>query len=117
MRFLIDENIPISITRWLEEEGHDVAVAGLIRASTPDSVWLSQSIPECRLILTSDKDYGDLIFRDSLPAYGIVLLRLKALPVFEWLPRLQETWGVIEANPSGKFIVVKPTRIRVRPLT
>lgn len=69
------------------------------------------------MILTSDKDFGDLVFRDRLTTFGIILLRLDDLAIPAWVTRLQEVWSVVETNPSGCFIVVTSKRVRVRPLT
>ena len=68
------------------------------------------------MILTSDKDFGELVFRDRLTTFGIILLRLDDLAAPAWVTRLQEVWSVVEANPSGCFIVVTTNRVRVRPL-
>lgn len=80
----------------------------------PTFIGLATS--EQRVILTTDKDFGELVFRERLTSFGIILLRLDDVAVPGWLPRLQDVWSVIEANPSGKFIVVTSKRVRVRPL-
>jgi hypothetical protein len=51
-----------------------------------------------------------------LNSHGVVLLRLKDLSIAERLRRLEQCWSVIEANPSGCFIVVTRQRVRVRPI-
>ena len=81
-----------------------------------DSQWLSEAEAEQRLILTSDKDFGELVFRDRLNSRGIVLLRLKDMSVDERLRRLAQCWSVVEANPIGCFIVITAHRTRVRPI-
>jgi predicted nuclease of predicted toxin-antitoxin system len=117
MRFLSDENIPKSVLNWLRANGHDVVSATESGIGKVDSAWIEFALLETRLILTSDKDYGDLIFRDGMKSYGIVLLRFDSIPVTSWVTRLQECWSIIEANPSGRFITISETRVRVRPLT
>lgn len=66
--------------------------------------------------MTSDKDFGELIFRAHLNRHGVVLLRMEELTVAERLARLQADWSVIEANPSGQFIVITEKEIRIWPL-
>jgi hypothetical protein len=44
-------------------------------------------------------------------------MRLFKLSITDRLSRLQETWSVVEANPSGRFITISPKKIRVRLLT
>ena len=117
MRILADENIPRSVLLWLRAGGHDVTSASELGIGDPESRWLTLAESEQRLILPSDKDFGDLVFRDGLTTFGIILLRLDDLAVPAWVTRLQEVWSVVEANPSGYFIVVTSKRVRVRPLT
>ena len=114
MRILTDENIPRSVLTWLRATGHDVTSASELGMGAPDKHWLTYAESELRLILTSDKDFGDLVFRDRLANFGIILLRLDDVAVPAWVTRLQEVWSVVEANPSGCFIVVTPNRVRVR---
>ena len=116
MRLLIDENVPKPISDWLRSQGHDLVLAGETAAGETDKHWLELAESEQRLVMTADKDFGELIFRDQLNSHGIILLRLHDLPIPDRLTRLQEVWSVIEANPSGRFIVVTTARVRVRPL-
>jgi predicted nuclease of predicted toxin-antitoxin system len=116
MKFFADENIARAIVAWLRDGGHDVLYAAETRPGEADSVWLQQAESEQRLILTSDKDFGELILRERLSSYGVVLLRLERLTIARRIARLQETWAVIEANPSGKFIVITEHKVRVRRL-
>ena len=116
MRFLADENIPLAIVEWLQASGHDVVYAGQIAAGEKDVNWLTRTEADQRLVITSDKDFGELIFREQLNSHGVILLRLGRLTIPERLIRLQQVWGVIEANPQGRFIVITEHRVRVRLL-
>jgi hypothetical protein len=68
------------------------------------------------VIITSDKDFGELIFRDRLNSHGIVLIRMQRLSLRERLARLVTVWSSVEANPQGKFIVLIEGRVRIRRL-
>ncbi|HEX5442393.1 MAG TPA: DUF5615 family PIN-like protein [Pirellulales bacterium] len=114
MNFLADENIPARLVEWLRSLGNDVRFAAEEAPGEVDAVWLRQAEGEGRLLLTSDKDFGELVFRDRLNTHGVVLLRLKNLPVDQRLRRMEQTWSVVEANPAGCFIVITPQRVRVR---
>lgn len=116
MRFLIDEDVPKPIAEWLRSQGHDVVLAGEVNAGETDTHWLTLAEKDERLVITADKDFGELIFRDELNSHGIILLRLYDLPIQDRLARIQDVWSVVEANPRSKFIVITPGRIRVRPL-
>jgi predicted nuclease of predicted toxin-antitoxin system len=116
MKLLADENLARDIVGWLRGNGHDVVYAAEIRPGATDVDWLNQAEREGRILLTSDKDFGELVFRDGLNSHGVVLLRLEDFTVSEALVRLQGVWSVIEANPAGQLIVVTENKVRVRPL-
>lgn len=114
MHFLVDENIAAVFTNWLRAEGHDLVLASTLGAGETDEHWLSLAERNHRIILTTDKDFGELIFRDKLNSHGVILLRLFDMPISARLTRLQQAWSVVEANPSGCFIVITSKRVRVR---
>jgi predicted nuclease of predicted toxin-antitoxin system len=116
MRILADENVARDVVAWLRTTGHDVLFAAEEQAGAADVQWAARGEQEQRVILTSDKDFGELVFRDGLTSHGIVLLRLENLRVPDILARLQSAWSVVEANPSGRFIVITEKRVRVRSM-
>jgi predicted nuclease of predicted toxin-antitoxin system len=116
MRFLIDEDVPKLMIDWLKGTGHDLLLAGELAPGQEDRHWLRQAEADERIIVTADKDFGELIFRDRLNSHGIVLLRLFDMVLADRLTRLQETWSIVESNPSRRFIVITSKRVRVRKL-
>jgi predicted nuclease of predicted toxin-antitoxin system len=79
MRFLANENFPFDAVNILRQAGRDVT---WIRTEAPgisDPEVLDRAQAEERILLTFDKDFGELAFRARLPAtIGIILFRLKA---------------------------------------
>lgn len=116
MKYLVDENVASRIVAWLRNRGDDVRYASEERPGELDSQWLCEAEAEQRLIVTSDKDFGELVFRDRLNSHGVVLLRLKDMSMDDRIRRLEQSWSVVEANSSGYFIVVTAHRVRVRPI-
>ena len=116
MKFFADENVARLIVQWLRKRGHDVLYAAEVAPGRDDAVWQHQAEQSERLIVTADKDFGDLIFRDRLNSHGVVLIRMHRLSLRERLARLAEVWSIVEANPKGKFIVITEGRVRVRNL-
>lgn len=116
MKLFADENVARAIVMRLRDLGHDVILASEIRPGAPDADWLGRAEVEGRMILTSDKDFGELIFRDRLSSHGVILLRLEAMPLADRLPRLEQAWAAFEADAAGKFIVISPTKVRLREL-
>lgn len=79
MRFLANENFPLDAVEALRQNGHDVAWIRLESPGISDPEVLSRAQAENRILLTFDKDFGELAFRSNLPAsVGIILFRIKA---------------------------------------
>lgn len=116
MKFVADENFPREALRLLRQSGFDVAAIAEIDPGIPDSAVLEIASAEERTLLTFDKDFGYLAFRQSLTAScGVILFRTGSLsPTASAalaLATLQS--GVIWA---GHFCVVDDRKIRVTPL-
>lgn len=117
MKLFADENVARAEVAWLRSRGHDVLYASEVKAGAADADWMARAETESRVLLTADKDFGDLIFRDGLTSHGVILLRLGDLGLTERLARLDVSWTTIETNTPGKFIVITATKIRIRDLT
>ena len=116
MRVLADENIPRSMVVWLAG-GHDVLYAAELRVRTSDGDLLTEAEAQGYVILTEDKDFGVLVFRDRRNSHGVILLRIEDRPAADRLARLQAVWTAIESNSPGHFVVVTEKRLRMRPLS
>lgn len=116
MKFLADENVPRAAVQALRAKGFDVAWVSEGYAGSADEEVLARCGNEERILLTLDKDFGELVFQRSLPApFGVILFRLDAKSPSEFsglaLAALQsrDDW-------SGFFTVATRGRIRMRPL-
>lgn len=76
MKFLADECCDALLVAGLRGDGHHVAYVMEFAPGRPDEWVLQQAAAEDRILLTEDKDFGNLVVRLGLPAYGIVLLRM-----------------------------------------
>src|SRR5882762_6574201 len=77
MRILANENVTRTAIEGLRAKGHDVlSVKESLRGEKDDAI-LVQAQTEKRIVLTHDKDFGELAFRMGLPAEcGVILMRL-----------------------------------------
>ena len=119
MKFLIDANVEQAMIAWLEAEGHDLLIANRIEPGAPDDALLRLAIEHGRIIVTRDKDFGDLVFRDLHGASGIVLIRISTVSgnPLERLGILKQSWPVIAEHAMGNLVLVTRDRIRIRPLS
>lgn len=102
--------------RLLRQSGFDVTSIAETNPGLPDTDVLGIASAEDRTLLTFDKDFGDLAFRQGLPAScGVILFRTGSLTPTESaalaIATLQS--GVAWA---GHFCVVNDRKIRITPL-
>lgn len=116
MHILADENVARPIVAWLRDSGHEVLYAAESRIQASDVELLAEAETHGFVVLTEDRDFGELVFRNRLNSSGVVLLRLGDQPAYARLARLQRAWPLIETRLPGHFIVVTRARIRLRPL-
>jgi hypothetical protein len=115
MRFLANENFPGAAVA-ATAAGHNVV---WIRAAAPgitDSKVLAWAARDARILLTFDKDFGELARRAVMPpACGVVLLRVPMPKPGDAGQRLANM--VMERDDwAGHFSVIEPGRVRMRPL-
>jgi len=116
MRLLADANIEAAIVHWLQAEGHDVLWAVDFPPSYPDAALLGIARKESRILLTHDRDFGELIFRNRLTSEGVILLRFDAVLQAERLARFQFHWATVRERAPRHFLVVSDFKLRIRPL-
>jgi len=111
-----NENIARSIIRALRERGHDVLSVKESMRGAGDKEIMDHARAESRLILTYDKDFGELAFRQGLSAQcGVILLRVSGAG-----PEITNK-RVLEAIDSrsdwpGHFAVITDHHIKLRSL-
>jgi predicted nuclease of predicted toxin-antitoxin system len=117
MRFLANENFPLTSVHRLREAGHHViaVVEGL--SGERDEQILALATREDLLLLTFDRDYGDLIYRRGMAVPpGVVHLRFVPADPQEPAETVLGLEQVEGLRLEGRYTVVEPPRIRQRPL-
>lgn len=116
MRLIVNENLSGTVVCDLRQRGHDVAAVKECMRGATDAAILARAQAEDRIVVTQDKDFGELAFRSGLPAQcGVVLFRLAGADPDCDNRRVLE---VLESRSDwvGNFAVVTDDRIRIRPL-
>lgn len=76
MKFLANENIPLSSVRYLDKSGFDILSIGIFSPGIDDNAVMDIAMKEDRTIITFDRDYSELIFRYGyMPNAGVIYLR------------------------------------------
>lgn len=95
--------------------GHDVRAAAVACPGALDEELVALAIAEARIVVSEDKDFGNLAFKQGLRPPGLILVRLPRCLPAEKAARLVVVLKRQSANDC--ILVIEPRRIRRRPLT
>lgn len=116
MKIVADESVDGQVVSRLCASGHDVLYVAELAPGIDDEIILGQSRESGAVLITADKDFGELVFRQRKLHSGIVLLRLAGLSA----EQNAETAAFVFTRHSGelsqRFTVVTQRSIRIRPL-
>ena len=114
MRFLVDESVHRGLAEFLRSLGHDVTIIGVdYPPSTVDLEVLAIAVRENRVLVSSDSDFGELVFADRQAHVGVVLLRLRDSDLNAIKARMNAALR-IHPEISADFVVVTLRTIRRR---
>lgn len=117
MRFLADENVPLPSIRLLREAGLDIEAIGETAPGAPDVQVLSRAVSNDQLLITFDRDFGELIYRRDAPVPpGVIYVRVLPTSPEEPAQLLQDLLAVPEIELLDRFTVLERERVRQRPL-
>lgn len=112
MRFLVDECTGSRVATWLAENGHEVySVYDEARGSTDNEI-LTKAYAETWILITNDKDFGELIFREHRPHHGVVFLRLDDERSSAKISALEKLLENHAERISDRFVVVTDSQVR-----
>ena len=116
MRFLADECCDTGLVNALRDDGHDVLYALESLRGVSDDALLNLAFEEDRILLTEDKDFGELVFRLRKSTRGIILLRFDVPDRTLKIPRLRQLLTETAERLPGTFVVLETDKFRIRPL-
>lgn len=114
MRLVADESVEAQIVDQLRRDGHDVFSVQEQAPSLEDEWVLSTAKAEQRILLTGDKDFGELVYRLNRASAGVILIRLAGLSNRLKVSTVGEAIRAHESELAGSFAVIEPGRIRIR---
>lgn len=117
MKFLADECVDAGLIDMLRTAGHDVLCVQERSVGLDDVAVLSLAAEEDRVLLTEDKDFGELAFRRrNVVVPGIVLMRIDPAARDLKQSRLAAAIDRFGERLTGHFTVIHETRYRTRRL-
>jgi predicted nuclease of predicted toxin-antitoxin system len=114
LNLVCDEGVPRPIVERLRAEGHHVLYIAELDPGIRDDEVLARSTELAAPLITTDKDFGELVFRQGRASAGVVLLRLAGVSN-EAKSRIVA--AAIRDHSSeflGAFVALSPGRVRIR---
>ena len=115
-RFLADENIPFEVVEKLYEKKIDIKSVSLLNPGADDIEVLGMARRQNRILLTFDKDFGELVFKLKIKSSGVILLRIHPYSIDGILTIIHKAFLKIAATKidlSLAFCVVEERRMSV----
>ncbi|MBX7106124.1 MAG: DUF5615 family PIN-like protein [Gemmataceae bacterium] len=114
MKLLADESVDCPIVLRLRADGHDVAFVAEDSPGISDRVVLSRALTDGVVLVTADKDFGELVYRDRLPHAGVLLVRLAGLDESAKCDLVSRVVAECGDDLQGAFSVATPDSLRLR---
>jgi predicted nuclease of predicted toxin-antitoxin system len=116
VKVLVDECCPKSVVEVLRQDGHEVEYVATDLSGLQDLNILEHSVIEQQIIVTEDRDFCEMVFRDARPAYGIVLIRIDPHYRHEKPARVRHLFTHHTDDLPHAMTTLTRDNIRTRPL-
>lgn len=114
MKFIIDESVEYSVVLFFKNSGFDTISIAEDFPSLEDASILSIAYREKRILVTNDKDFGELLYRLNLPHRGIIFLRLRKEDGESKIKRLKILLEKYGNKLHDSFVVITQNKVRLK---
>ena len=116
MNLLADEGVERQIVERLRRDGHLVLYIAEMEPGISDDVVLERANEITAFLVATDKDFGELVFRERrLSSGGVVLIRLVGLSAERKAEIVSTVFAERGSEFTQAFSVIAPGKVRVRP--
>jgi len=115
VRLLCDADVDGPLVQRLRDEGHEVFYMAEIKPDATDDEVLELANQHGVVLVTRDKGFGQMVFRQGLPFYGVLLIRLAGVPMLTRKDMLAEAVRNHGREFQSAFSVLTQTGLRIRP--
>jgi predicted nuclease of predicted toxin-antitoxin system len=115
MQFIVDESTGSAAVEYLRSADHDVLAVAEAMPQASDEDILARALGEERILVTNDKDFGELVFRSRQGHHDVILLRLHDESSANRVRVLEAVLAQHADRLVGHFAVATEGGVRIRP--
>jgi predicted nuclease of predicted toxin-antitoxin system len=116
MNLLADESVDRQIVERLRQDGYNVSYVAELKSGITDTEVLELANQSSALLVTADKDFGELIFQHSSSSLnGVLLLRLGGLSAQRKAETVADAFRQHNKDFEDRFSVITSGRVRIQP--
>lgn len=114
LKFLVDVGVGRRVEEWLHASGYDVKAVRSIDPHSKDKDILATAVTESRMVITMDKDFGELVHNSGQEHTGVLILRLEDATGDEKSEVLKKILAKYADKLPNAFCVYQDGRLRIR---
>ena len=113
-KFLVDMGVGKKVEEWLSLNNYDIKTIRDIDPRMKDIDVLKLAVNQKRMVITMDKDFGELVFNSGLDHFGVLLLRLEDANSDTKVKTIQEILEKYEDKLQNNFCVYQNEKLKIR---
>src|SRR2546423_12631021 len=113
MNFLADESCAGPVIRELRKVGHDVVAIAEVARGAIDEQVLQRALNEERVLVTEDRDFGELVYARSRSSAGVILVRFRGRARSTKPATVVQAVAKLGSRLRNAFTVIEPGRVRI----
>ncbi len=114
MKFLLDESCDAAVAKVLEEDGHDISKVSQVSKGVTDEEVIKLALEQNRILLTEDKDFGQLVYAAGKETCGVILFRFPSKEREVMARKVIELVNVEKEMLQTSFVVLELDKTRIR---
>lgn len=114
IKFLVDVGVGKKVEKWLFEHGYDIKAVRDDDPRMKDENILKIANSEDRIVITMDKDFGELVYRSGLTHSGVLVLRLEEAKSDEKVKIIEKIITEYSEKLLNNFCVFQNGKLRIR---
>lgn len=116
IKFIVDVGVGKSIENYLRDKGYDSKAVREIDPAMSDDDIIRLAATEKRMVVTMDKDFGELVYHSCMDHYGVLLLRLEDATVPEKLQIIKFLLNSYSSKMANCFCVFQKNKFRIKQI-